>query len=76
MNNQFIEKAVEIHVPLSEVWPVFTDSDGTKQMGGYYDTDWKKGSPFGFRSAIENRKLTKGILLEYQYPHLIKHNLF
>jgi len=60
MENRVIEKAIEINVSVSKVWRVFTDSGVTRQMGGYYDTDWKIGSSFGFRKTGGNR-LTCGI---------------
>lgn len=75
MENKIIEANIEINAPLNKVWSVFTDPDITKQMGGYYDTDWKTGSSFGFRKADGNR-LTNGILLEFQQEQLIKHSLF
>jgi uncharacterized protein YndB with AHSA1/START domain len=75
MENRFIDKTIEISAPLNKVWSVFTNTDITKQMGGYYDTDWQVGSSFGFNKADGNR-LTNGILLEFQPERLIKHNLF
>ena len=75
MGNKIIEKTIEIKAPINKVWSVFTDSDVTKQMGGYYDTDWKAGSSFGFKKADGNR-LTNGILIEFQPERLIKHSLF
>ena len=75
MENKIIEATIEINAPLHKVWSVFTNPDITKQMGGYYDTDWKVGSSFGFKKADGNR-LTNGTLLDFQPKHLIKHNLF
>ena len=75
MEYRIIEKTIKIKAPLKKVWAVFTNPDITKQMGGYYDTDWKIGSSFGFKTVNGNR-LTNGTILEYQPERLIKHNLF
>lgn len=75
MENKVIEKTIEINAPLNNVWRVFTDPDVTQQMGGYYDTDWKVGSPFGFRKT-DGSRLTNGVLLSFQPQRLIKHSLF
>jgi len=74
MKHTVIEKVVTINAPVEEVWCVFTDPVKTKQMGGYYDTDWTPGSSFGFRNTAGNR-LTNGILLELEPLLLIRHNL-
>lgn len=55
MKKKIIEATIEINAPLNKVWSVFTDPDITKQMAGYYDTDWDVGSPFGFKKADGNR---------------------
>lgn len=75
MENKIIEATIGINAPLHKVWSVFTNPDITQQMGGYYDTDWKVGSSFGFKKANGNR-LTNGTLLNFQPERLIKHNLF
>ena len=75
MENRFIEKTIEIKAPLNKVWSVFINPDVTKQMGGYYDTDWKVGSSFEFKKTDGNR-LTNGVLLEFQPEQLIKHSLY
>lgn len=75
MENKIIEETIEINAPLNKVWNVFTNPEITKLMGGYYDTDWKIGSSFGFKKADGNR-LTNGTLLDFQPERLIKHNLF
>ncbi|MBZ4188120.1 SRPBCC family protein [Niabella beijingensis] len=74
MENTVIEKTVIINAPVSKVWNVFTDPAVTKQMGGYYDTDWKPGSSFGFRN-MQGNKVTNGELLEFEPGRLIKHDL-
>jgi uncharacterized protein YndB with AHSA1/START domain len=74
MENISIETIIEIKAPLNKVWSIFTNPDVTKQMGGYYDTDWKIGSSFGFKNA-DGKRLTNGVLLEFQHERLIKHNL-
>jgi hypothetical protein len=43
-------------------------------MGGYYDTDWKVGSSFGFKKA-DGTGQTNGILLDFQPERIIKHSL-
>jgi len=48
MENRIIEVTIEVNVPPEKVWSIFTNPDITKQMGRYYDTDWKTGSSFGF----------------------------
>lgn len=75
MENKIIETTIEINAPLHKVWSVFTNPEITKQMGGYYDTDWKIGSSFGFKKMDGNR-LTNGTVLDFQQEQLIKHNLF
>lgn len=75
MESKILEATIEISAPLNHVWRVFTEPDITKQMGGYYDTDWKIGSSFGFKNVNGNR-LTNGTLLGFQPGLLIKHNLF
>lgn len=75
MENKIIEKSIEIKAPLNKVWLVFTDPGVTQQMGGYYDTEWKIGSSFGFKKADGN-KLTTGTLPDFQPKQLIKHSLF
>ncbi|MBN8857059.1 MAG: SRPBCC domain-containing protein [Sphingobacteriales bacterium] len=75
MENKIIETAIEINAPLNKVWSVFTDPEITKQMGGYYDTDWKIGHSFGFKKADGNI-LTNGTLLDFQPERLIRHSLF
>jgi uncharacterized protein YndB with AHSA1/START domain len=75
MKNTIIEKSIDIKAPLNKVWSVFTNPDVTKKIGGYYDTDWKVGSSFGFKT-MDGIRLTNGTILEYQHERLIKHNLF
>lgn len=54
---------------------MFTNPGLTRQMGGYYDTDWKIGSSFGFRKTGGDR-LINGILLEFETERLIQHSLY
>ncbi|MBS0028292.1 SRPBCC family protein [Chitinophaga sp. 22321] len=75
MKNQIIEKTVEINAAVKAVWSVFTNPEVTKQMGGYYGTDWKTGSSFGFRKS-DGTALTNGVLLDFKPMQLIKHSLF
>jgi uncharacterized protein YndB with AHSA1/START domain len=75
MKNQTIEQTIEINTSLENVWKVFTDTEVTKQMGGYYETDWTPGSTFGFRKP-DGTALTNGILLAFQPRQTITHNLF
>jgi len=49
MSKFFIEDSIEISAPVSKVWRVFTDPVLTGQMGGEYVSDWKVGSPFGWK---------------------------
>lgn len=75
MDNKIIEVEIEIKAPLNKVWSVFTNPEITKQMGGYYDTDWKIGSSFGFKK-VDGSRLTNGTLLGFKPGQLIMHNLF
>ena len=75
MENKIIETTIEINASLNKVWSVFTNPDITKQMGGYYVTDWKIGSSFGFK-GLDGNRMTNGTLLEFQPERLIKHDLF
>ena len=75
MKNQIIEKTIEINASIDDVWSVFTNPEITKQMGGYYDTDWKTGSSFVFRLS-NGTAITNGILLDFKPMLLIKHSLF
>jgi uncharacterized protein YndB with AHSA1/START domain len=74
MENKIIEVSIEINAPLNNVWRVFTIKEITKRMGGYYDTDWKVGSSFGFKKA-DGTGQTNGILLDFQPERIIKHSL-
>jgi uncharacterized protein YndB with AHSA1/START domain len=75
MENQYIQKTIEINAPIQQVWKVFTDPEITKQLGGYYETDWKVGSSFGFRRP-DGTVVTNGKLLEFQPMRIIRHSLF
>ncbi|HTE24027.1 SRPBCC family protein [Flavitalea sp.] len=75
MDNQIIEKTIEIKAPLNKVWRVFTDPELTKQMGGYYETDWKTGSAIGWK-GLDGKLYTNGIILEFEPKKSIKHSLF
>lgn len=75
MNQQSIQKTIEINATLEKVWSVFTDAEITKQMGGFYNTDWGVGNSFGF-SRPDGTPVTHGILLAFQPLQTIKHNLF
>jgi uncharacterized protein YndB with AHSA1/START domain len=74
MDNQIIEKTIEIAAPVNKVWHVFTDPSLTKELGGYYETDWIPGSPIGWKS-LDGKLYTKGIILEFEPGQLIKHSL-
>ncbi|MBO9595564.1 MAG: SRPBCC domain-containing protein [Niabella sp.] len=74
MEQTTIERSVIIHAPVQQVWRVFTDPAVTREMGGYYETDWKPGSAFAFLDTA-GRKLTRGVLLAYEPQQLIRHNL-
>lgn len=75
MKNQTIEKTIEINASIENVWRVFTDPEITKQMGGYYATDWNIGNPFGFKKS-DGTAMSNGILLDLKPMQLIKHSLF
>lgn len=74
MEQTVIEQTITIHAPVQQVWQVFTDPAVTREMGGYYETDWKPGSAFAFRDTAGS-KITKGVLLQYEPQQLIRHNL-
>ena len=75
VENKIIEVTIEIKAKLNKVWDVFTNPETTKQMGGYYDTEWEIGCSFRFKKTDGDR-LTDGVLLEFQPGQLIKHNLY
>lgn len=75
MENKIIEATIEINAPMDKVWSVFTIPEITKQMGGYYETDWRVGSPFGWKGQ-DGKLYTKGTVLEVNPKRLLKHNLF
>jgi uncharacterized protein YndB with AHSA1/START domain len=74
MQNHVINKSINIKASLKKVWRVFTDPVLTKQMGGYYETDWKPGSAIGWK-GLDGKLYTKGIILEFGPEKLIKHSL-
>lgn len=75
MEYQIIELSINIQASMHAVWRVFTDPAATKQMGGFYETNWKAGNSFAFVKT-DGTKLTNGRLLELQPGKLIKHSLF
>ena len=74
MSKLFVERSIEINVPASKVWQVFTNPVITRQMGGEYVSDWKVGSTFGWKAA-DGKMLTNGIILQIEPERLLKHNL-
>lgn len=75
IKNQVIGKKIIINAPVAAVLSLFTNPDIIRQMGGYYDTDWKTGSAFGFKKT-GGAAITRGILLALKPMQLIKHSLF
>ena len=74
MRNHLINKDISITAPLNKVWRVFTDPVLTKEMGGYYETDWKTGSAIGWK-GLDDKLYTNGIILEFEPEKIIKHSL-
>ena len=74
MSKFFIEKSIEIHIPVSKVWRVFTDPVLTRQMGGEYVSGWKVGSPFGWK-GMDGKIATQGTILKIEPERLLQHNL-
>lgn len=75
MDKPVIKKTIDINASTKKVWRVFTDPKVTRQMGGEYVSEWKVGSPFGWKG--QNSSLyTNGIILELEPEKLLKHTLF
>jgi len=75
MAKLFIEKSININAPVSKVWRVFTDPSLTRQMGGEYVSDWKVGSPIGWKGLAGNM-VTNGTILKLEQEKLLQHELF
>jgi uncharacterized protein YndB with AHSA1/START domain len=75
MSKFLIEKSIEISAPVSKVWRVFTDPALTRQMGGEYVSDWKVGSPFGWKE-LDGKMITNGTIMNIEPEKLLQHNLF
>jgi uncharacterized protein YndB with AHSA1/START domain len=75
MNTNLIERSIEINASPDKVWRVFTDAAITRQMGGEYVSDWKVGSPFGWK-GVNGRQYTYGEIMEIEAGKLLKHKLF
>lgn len=75
MENQVIQRSVTINAALKRVWDVFTVPEITKQMRGYYRTNWEPGSSFGFAKP-DGTLVTNGVLLAFEPMQLIKHSLY
>lgn len=75
MSIDFVESSIEINVPVSRVWRVFTDPVLTRQMGGEYVSEWKVGSSFSWK-ALNGQILTNGSILKIEPEKLLQHNLF
>lgn len=71
----FVENSIDIDAPAMKVWRVFTDPAFSGQMGGEYVTDWKVGSPIGWK-ALDGMMLTHGTILQVQPGRLLQHELF
>jgi activator of Hsp90 ATPase-like protein len=72
---KLIEKSIRINAAPEKVWSVFTDPAVSGKIGGSYNTDWKPGSFFGWRSQ-SGIQITYGKLLEYRQGSYLKHALF
>jgi len=75
MTNDFVEKSIEINVPVSKVWRVFTDPILTRHMGGEYVSEWKVGSSFSWK-GLDGQILTNGSILKIEPEKFLQHNLF
>ena len=74
MPNNFIEKSIEIHAPVSKVWRVFTDPVLTRQMGGEYVSEWTVGSSFSWK-GLDGQILTNGLILNIEPEKILQHKL-
>jgi uncharacterized protein YndB with AHSA1/START domain len=72
---RMIQKTIEINASPDKVWRVFADPAVSRQMGGEYVTDWKDGSPFGWKGA-DGKMRTNGKILDIINGKLLKHSLF
>ena len=75
MNKTVIEKTVEIKATAKNLWRAFTDPVITRQMGGEYITDWKPGSPIGWK-GIDGNIYSNGVILQLEPEKIIQHSLF
>jgi uncharacterized protein YndB with AHSA1/START domain len=74
MAKLFVERSIEIDAPVSKVWRVFTDPVLSRQMGGEYVTNWKVGSPFGWK-ALNGQMYTNGVILKIEPEKILQHTL-
>jgi uncharacterized protein YndB with AHSA1/START domain len=74
MSNLFIAKSIAINAPLSRVWRVFTDPVLTRKMGGEYVSEWKAGSPLGWK-GLDGKMITNGSIMEIIPASLLQHTL-
>ncbi len=72
--NLFIEKTMHVDGPASSVWRVFADKSVSRKMGGEYVTDWKVGSPFGWKGA-RGEMYTKGNIINIKDGEHLEHTL-
>ena len=70
-----IEKTITINASIQNVWRVLTDPEVTKQMGGYYATDWKVGSDFGWKWN-DGKMYTHGKLTQLDKNKVLQYSLF
>jgi uncharacterized protein YndB with AHSA1/START domain len=70
-----IIKSIDIDATAAKVWSVFADPAISRQMGGYYDTDWKKGSVISWRGP-DGKAHTRGVILQCAAPRLLQYQLF
>jgi uncharacterized protein YndB with AHSA1/START domain len=76
MNEQpEIIKSIDIDATAAQVWSVFVDPAVSREMGGYYDTDWQKGSVISWRGP-DGKTYTRGVILQCAAPRLLQYKLF
>jgi uncharacterized protein YndB with AHSA1/START domain len=69
-----IIKSIDIDAVAAQVWSVFSDPAVSRQIGGYYDTDWGKASPISWH-GLDGKLHTKGIILQCVAPRLLQYQL-
>lgn len=80
MNDQFVAKAsTRIDAPVARVWDALVNPAMIKQFmfGTTVVSDWKKGSPIGWKGEWQGRKYEdKGVILDIEPSRLLRYSHF